>query len=310
MPEANMSDQAGRDGLSGFHHVFLTMYVDVTDVRVARSWQGFQEIEFGEPASGGIAEAIAGMAKLERDAIQVLGNKQSRTRTLPFTLRAYEDKTKLAASWAKHREAQRTEWLHEPSVTEEHAVLAERIINHVCKEFDDEPPTLVIGFVEADFEINSESFWFMEAEVPKEVLAAVDHDISANRCTKLSLHLNIRPRLADDQYAPPRYPVTFGVMGVARGWVEHMSWGGDLRLPRQSGSASDYEDEMTGEEEEEFGTGAHSEGRHADGFVLSDADRDSYHGLRAVHAAIQRQTVATTTGFVLVLILIALIAML
>ena len=83
----------------------------------------------------------------------------------------------------------------------------------------------------ADWEIGSEDEWFLECQIPSKIFTALAHDLTEGRCRKLDLDLELNPTLVDDEHAPPGVPVTLGVLqrgsdvgGSVDGWLVGLSW--------------------------------------------------------------------------------------
>lgn len=88
-----------------------------------------------------------------------------------------------------------------------------------------------MGFWQKEWEFTIEEHWWLECKIPKATFEQLAADIRRNQCHRLTLGIELAPMLVDDEYAPPSFPVTFGVFrmgehdgGYGQGWLTNVSW--------------------------------------------------------------------------------------
>lgn len=223
----------GNSLLHGYWPGPRNLFLTVEDLAAYRGWtgRGLLVNEGNAPTTAGAS--IGGTAKLDKDSLTIIGSGQKPTKKLSFSMVPFETLDARAAAWQSHK----ADWgdplrdfadAAKTSTSDEYPRLLQ-FLRNVYEEFEENPPSLAVGFNAANREIGTTYSWYAECQVPHAVFSDLFGDVLAGRVRRLNLHLELAPTLTDSEYAPPSVPVTIGILasgesGHARGWVNGVYW--------------------------------------------------------------------------------------
>lgn len=268
-------------------------------LHVVRSW-GAESLPSSDPVPPELRVRVCGRLELDQDSIRVMGHQQPPTKLLSLSILPYDGWETLA--WHKHVK----DWgdplddaVRRLSKGVEDEDRLAQYLRNVYREFETRPPTLFLHFRKAEWEIGNEDEWGLQIEIPRVVFNALVADVREKKCSQLTLGFKLAPPLSGDEHAPPSGSVTFGVLAMLEsswGWVDYTSWDSDgsLTPPVASGSLPSADEPYTDL------TRGTSDGN----------DSVARRSLGELREGVRSLATATRIGFLLVLVLIVLLALL
>lgn len=286
-----------------------TVYATVSSVRLVRGWSADELLASRDdpPRQPSVKPALTGTVRLDKDLIEVIGAERASARELSFTLRPFSDWTALSHTWKAEREkwGDPLDGVRQDSDDDDGKRLVE-YLQKVYEVFEKRPPTLFLYFCKADREFGNNDEFGLDCQVPHVVFDALAADVAGGKCEEVNVSFELAPSLSDAEHAPPGVAVTLGILrmgkhdeGSSRGWVERVSWG----IPATVLAVS--ETDLEGATE---GCDSVDESQSHDAM---NADRQAApNELSVVHREIQLLSRTVRIGFVLILVLLAIIVIL
>lgn len=245
--------------------------------------------------------------RLDQDSIGVIGAERASARELSFTLRPFSDWAALSHTWKAKREkwGDPLDGVRQDSDDDDGKRLVE-YLQKVYDVFEKRPPTLYLYFLKADWEIGYNDEFGLDCQVPRVVFDALAADVAGDKCEEVNVSFKLAPSLSDAEHAPPGVAVTLGILrmgksdhGSSRGWVERVSWG----IPAAARAVSETDLEDATEDSDSV-----DESQSHD---TMNTDRQAPpNELTVVHGEIQLLSRTVRNGFVLILVLLAIIVIL
>jgi len=229
-----MDEATKQDAYGGYGFAIRTFWFDVTDLHLHRCWSResliTQQPEFSDFVSG---KAVS------KDRVGVIGREGS-VNEFDFTLRVDTD---AKASWEWHKETSGFDSEDHSKYKPEH-VRIKKLVNGFL---DADPPTAVLFTDRDNWEIRTKAGWFIECEVPPEVLAKLTYEIAAKAVDTISIGVKWKAGLIRDEHAPPTYPTDWGLFCLKenrspeplRGHVSSIRWSPTQRAEATPDEADD-----------------------------------------------------------------------
>jgi hypothetical protein len=149
---------------------------------------------------------MSGDGVLETDSVCVIGSSEQ-TKEFRLTLRTDEN---IAEEWDYNKR----NW--EALVPHGEGTPEQRLRKHIFEQLDDKPPTATLFPMEEDRELGIDGGWWMEVNLPANVLSQLQDDLMASRTSKIELGIKWVAGLVFDQHAPGQYLGRFGALVRAR----------------------------------------------------------------------------------------------
>jgi len=185
------------DIFRGFGLAIRTFWAVGRGLSVTRSFKSgrfFDEApEFGH--------TISGTGVSTEDDVCIIG---TRIETKEFPLRIGSD-VHAESIWKRHKGNDITQ----PSDTPQY-----RLRKLVHDNLDKSPPTASLGYMSADREVGLEAGWWLECDIPPNVLEQLVTDILEGRVHEISLGIKWEAGLVQDEHAPPNFPTTWGLYSM------------------------------------------------------------------------------------------------
>ena len=272
-----------------------------------RAWQAYRMFSApGDAVEERPSEtSIRGRAIFEKDSVALIESEKPAINAAELTIRAVDDMESLGKLWTAEKERwgdPLRSFGTDLNDDDERRLL--QYLRNCYADFDLRPPSLSVVFAAADWELGLKDSWFIDCVVPRRVFDALTADIVERGCSALKVGVQLNPALSDQWYAPPSVAVTFGILkdrppgkgAVARGWIEQLQW-------QTSPKHITLPEPIAGEVVREIGSKAPPPSVSAAEYTVDQLA--SVTGLAVAELARK-----TTRGFVLVLVLIVLVAVL
>lgn len=281
--------------LGDFGSSIRTLHGTVHALTVQRGWRG-RDLFADDPDKiynyeSKTGDWIKGRIKLEkRDRVQLIRTTEAcRSDKLTLTLRPYESLATLAERWDRMEDIWERMETRRRGGEDMQSPDAQRLLqflSNVRQHFNEQPPTLSIGFHDWTSKYKTGGDWNVEAFVPQDVFAAFADDIVGGRCSGVNIGMELAPTLVDSEYAEHSDPVVFGVLdfdkyGPTDGWTTYLGWSRRKRVKETHGTVGTVVSEERGP---------------------VTLDQDLNRGLMELRATVR-------FGFIAVFVLIALVAL-
>jgi len=213
-----------------FKPTIRTLRISVRDAHLVRSW-GTGQFREGSTDVGAVAVSVHGHAVLEKDSLALIAPATHAVKEATLSVRTTERLGSLSNMWANEAERARRLQSFEAGQEPDDLNLLQYLRN-CYKDFESRPPSVAITFWPANWEFGNRDEWFIECEIPNASLVVLARDLERNRCSSVTISIELNPTLSDEWYAPPSVPVTLGVLsgaesssgGSAYGWITNLDW--------------------------------------------------------------------------------------